>query len=544
MAAERLVEECRLHEREGRAPAVDRVRVICRVTDREESGCDRTIPVDEASQTVSELPHHEDRRRGPVDRRRDGARAPGRDRGKRAQERLEPRRVRQAVERGVVDRGADADRERRAVAGEDRDLHPPEVTGDQSGRAARRAAAVQAVEARVVEHAGVRAELVRRRGVDRAQPLRAARAPPGGVDHQRRRQHGAVGESHAVDRGTPAVAPRGRQARDGHPLAQLDAGSHAHAFAERPFEGRAPAGEEDDFLVAVLVGERDAGRRDLREAELADTERAQAVEQLGEVGKKDEAETGEERMRMAELWNAGALPGAEGRLRIAAVRPDVALEDDDPRVVAGEKASRRKARNAAAEDDGRRIVGRHAHRPPIAVGVWWRPAAALPSFWLRGGGRPIARRLGGLQRLTPRMQAQALESRDGFFGSAEWRDDLVEGRRERRPLVRLVGTPDGRRAAEGDCRETCRGCNAASSHVASLLQEAGRARGSRDAGAPRRDSRRPHDRAAGTAHSALRHQGAVGYSFAGRRHGPSRSRRRAVHQAGDPVLDRAGHPGS
>ena len=117
------------------------------------------------------------------------------------------------------------------------------------------------------------------------------------------------------------------------------------------------------------MGERDAGRRDLREAELADTERAQAVEQLGEVGKKDEAETGEERMRMAELWNAGALPGAEGRLRIAAVRPDVALEDDDPRVVAGEKASRRKARNAAAEDDGRRIVGRHAHRPPIAVGV-------------------------------------------------------------------------------------------------------------------------------------------------------------------------------
>src|SRR5205807_1452105 len=207
------------------------------------------------------------------------------------------------------------------------------------------------------------------------------------------------------------------EARDGHPLAQLDAGSHAHAFAERPFEGRAPAGEEDDLLVAVLVGERDAGRRDLREAELADTERAQAVEQLGEVGKKDEAETGEKRMRMAELWNAGALPGAEGRLRIAAVRPDVALEDDDPRVVAGEKASRRKARHAAA---------------------------------------------------------------------------------------------DGRRAAEGDRRETRRGCNAASSHVASLLQEAGRARGSRDAGTPRRDSRRPHDRAAGTAHSALRHQGAVG----------------------------------
>src|SRR5439155_99213 len=81
-------------------------------------------------------------------------------------------------------------------------------------------------------------------------------------------------------------ARRDREAGDRDPLVQLDPGPRAHALAEHPFERRAPAGEEDHLVVALLGSEGHAGRRERGETELADTQRAQPVEHLGQVGEE------------------------------------------------------------------------------------------------------------------------------------------------------------------------------------------------------------------------------------------------------------------
>src|SRR6184192_796697 len=114
-----------------------------------------------------------------------------------AQEALEARWFGEAAQRMVVDRRADRDREGAAVAGEDGELHPPEVARDQPRRAAWPAAAAEAVEARVVEDAGLGAALVGRGRAERGEPPRRARAPAGRVHHDRRGDRAAVREPHA-----------------------------------------------------------------------------------------------------------------------------------------------------------------------------------------------------------------------------------------------------------------------------------------------------------------------------------------------------------
>src|SRR5207247_5527681 len=111
------------------------------------------------------------------------------------------------------------------------------------------AAAVQAVEARVVEDAGLGAPLVGRGRTERGEPLRRARAPPGRVDHDRRGDDAAVRESHAGHGGTAAVARLADQALDHDALAQLDPRPPGDARWQRTLVGAAPAGEEHDVLV-------------------------------------------------------------------------------------------------------------------------------------------------------------------------------------------------------------------------------------------------------------------------------------------------------
>src|SRR5438093_50063 len=265
VAAERLVQQGGLDDRRGGAPAVDRVRVVGRIADGEEARGERTLAVDEPPQPVAEVSHHQDGCRRAVDRHRDAPRAPGRDGGKRPHERLEAGGFREPPERAVVDRRADADRERRVVTREDRDLDPPEVARDETGRAPWRPSVAAAVEACVVEGAGIRAELARQRRADRPEPGRRPRPSTGGVDHQRGAHHAAIGQANTRDRGTSPVARRDRQAGDRHAFAQLDTRPPAHALAERPFEGRAPAGEEDHLVVAVLRRDSQRGARPLGE---------------------------------------------------------------------------------------------------------------------------------------------------------------------------------------------------------------------------------------------------------------------------------------
>src|SRR5207244_8805649 len=116
---------------DGAAP-VDRVRVVGGIADREEAGRERKpASIDEAPETVAKLSHDEDGRLLACDRDRGAARAPRRDGRKGAQEALEARWFGEAAQRMVVDRRADRDREGAAVAGEDGELHPPEVARDQ-----------------------------------------------------------------------------------------------------------------------------------------------------------------------------------------------------------------------------------------------------------------------------------------------------------------------------------------------------------------------------------------------------------------------------
>ena len=448
MPAERLVQQGGLDDRRGGAPAVDRVRVVGRVADGEEARSERTLAVDEAPQPVAEVSHHQDGCRRAVDRHRDAPRAPGRDGGKRPHERLEAGGIREAPERAVGDRRADADRERCVVTREDRDLDPPEVARDETGRTAWRPSMAPAVEARVVERAGIRRELERQRGAARRQPGGGPRPSTGGVDHQRGAHHAAVGQANTRDRGTSPVARRDREAGDRDTLVQLDPGPRAHALAEHPFERRAPAGEEDHLVVALLGSEGHAGRRERGETELADTQRAQPVEHLGQVGEEHEPQPREERVRVAELRNAAALPASVRGLGLGHVGPRVPLEHDDTRVVPREEPRRRETRDAAAEDDGGRVVRRPGHRPSIAVGVRSRQARTLARRLVRGPRWPIAHCLGRLERVPTRMQAKVLEGRDRFVGGSQRRHDFVDGRRKRRPLVLLLGLPEGDRGAE------------------------------------------------------------------------------------------------
>src|SRR5206468_712877 len=99
--------------------------------------------------------------------------------------------------------------------------------------------------------------------------------------------------THPRSPATRPVVPRGARP-----------GPRAHALAEHPFERRAPAGEEDHLVVALLGSEGHAGRRERGETELADTQRAQPVEHLGQVGEEHEPQPREERVRVAELRNA------------------------------------------------------------------------------------------------------------------------------------------------------------------------------------------------------------------------------------------------
>src|SRR5207244_2175716 len=94
VALERLVEQRRLHQGRGRAASVDRVRVVGGVADREEAGREREpAPIDEAPETVAELPHDEDGRVLARDRHRAAARAPRGDRPAGVQEAREARRL-------------------------------------------------------------------------------------------------------------------------------------------------------------------------------------------------------------------------------------------------------------------------------------------------------------------------------------------------------------------------------------------------------------------------------------------------------------------
>src|ERR671930_2626671 len=125
------------------------------------------------------------------------------------------------------------------------------------------AAAVQAIEARVVEDAGVGAPLPGRGGAECGEPLWRARALPGRVDHQGRGDGAAVRQADAGHGGAPAVAPPADQALRHDALTQLDPWPSGDARAQRPLEGRAPAGEEDAVIIVGARRERDAGRRHL-----------------------------------------------------------------------------------------------------------------------------------------------------------------------------------------------------------------------------------------------------------------------------------------
>ena len=141
------------------------------VTNGEEAVREWPLAVDEAAEPVLQLTHDEDGRVRPGDRLCRPAGEPGCDGGKGAEEALEAGGVDQRLQVRIPDRRPDRDREAPCVAGEDRDLHPPEVARDERRPAARHPTAALTIEARVVEDAAGCAPLARWRRPERSEPL-------------------------------------------------------------------------------------------------------------------------------------------------------------------------------------------------------------------------------------------------------------------------------------------------------------------------------------------------------------------------------------
>src|SRR5262249_26028456 len=184
---------------------------------------------------------------------------------------------------------------------DERVLAPVQLGGEGTGRAARASPPPQAVEARVVENSGFRAAFVGRRCTKGCEPLRSARASAGGVDDDRRGDDLSIGQPDAGDARSRAMADLAQNPFDTAPLAKLDPAAAPEARVQRPLEGRASRGEKHDILIVDPWRQDDARRSNLVQADLPHPGRAQAVEDVREVREEDDAQAGEEGMRVTEL---------------------------------------------------------------------------------------------------------------------------------------------------------------------------------------------------------------------------------------------------
>ena len=232
----------------------------------------------------------------------------------------------------VVGAHGERDRERAVVAVEHAVLEVAEVAADRarSSRVGRR------------RRAGGRSARGRR---CRCPRRRSSRSTPSGRSQRgtaERRPSAATTRSasivvavarctHAGDHGRLAVASSTTRARR-RPCRRA-ASTRAvgqHDAAQHPLEGGAPAGERDQVVVAgprVAVGHLDG--QVVAEAHLGGAGGEQRVEHVGVAVAQQVAQPGQQRVRVAHLRRAPAVP-LEGGVGVGRQRRGVALDQRDP----------------------------------------------------------------------------------------------------------------------------------------------------------------------------------------------------------------------
>ena len=286
-----------------------------------------------------------------ADRHRHAARAPRCDLRKRGDEALEALRIGELLQPRVVDRCSDGDREAAGVAREDGELHPAEIAGDDAGRAAGRAPAAQAVEARVVEDAGILAALRGGGCSERRQPSGYGRAPAQRVDDERGGQLAPVREPDATNPGSAAVARAADEAAHADAFPQLDLGSllnparRAHSNVVRRHARSttsSSAGSGSNPIPGAPCRRARSRRAVVRES----------IEHVRQMRQEHRAGGAREGVRVAKLRHAAAPPRAERLLGVVHVGAHVALEHQHAREVTRQQPGRGESGNAAAQHDG------------------------------------------------------------------------------------------------------------------------------------------------------------------------------------------------
>ena len=287
-----------MHEGLAGTSAVERVRVIGRVTDREEARRKRlSRAVDEAAQAVLEATHGQHvaaeyrQRIGDlgVDERRDARQG--------ARHRVERLRMAQHLEPRKREVRGEGDRIRSVVGGEDGELDPAEVTHRRlPARRRELAIGAAAVEAGIVEHRRRRSSLVGSRRADALEPIARARPPSRRVDDEIRRDRAALSAGYDAD-----AVHRGRFARPGAKPVHDDAAHEVdvrrltHVAAQRPLERRSSAADCHQLVVARFRFERsEARRRKIQQPELLSAVRQQLGIEVRVLTPQYVAEPGEE----------------------------------------------------------------------------------------------------------------------------------------------------------------------------------------------------------------------------------------------------------
>jgi len=126
-----------------------------------------------------------------------------------------------------------------------------------------------------------------------------------------------------------------------------------HVTPEHVLERCAPAPKMKKVVVILLcdVAVGYAGRQDFVDARPFDADALELREKVRMSVAKDRLQAREEDVRVAKLWNAGAVPLVEGRARVDIGRRGVALQDQNIVATALESQGRGKATHTAADDD-------------------------------------------------------------------------------------------------------------------------------------------------------------------------------------------------